>query len=532
MKKLSALFILVFLFLSWTLLVASVQDNLWQDNGDGSISPRSGKSVTIDTTSVPSDLIAASAFLGDKTKRYVEAHDSDHTIVVVNKGAYTVPFTIGSETFLLKTATEIDIDTDLDSGVTEAGVDYCIYAVSGVTNANTLGFVVSKNTTWPSTYTADTSTKIGGFHTLSVAVGTIASHTLTDYAVKDILPASIWDLKHRPRSAPAGMVYSDGANIWVDIYLASGTGANTVSANGGTISDSRDWLSFVDDFAAVKKQLLSDPEFQIIAEGSNQQTNIVGSADPVTTGGHVDTAARRMISNIGCEDCCGAMWQWLRDQSFRCDPDGTVQAASKTATIYHAAAPGGNPVYLKYGPGRPYLCCNMANDAADKVITLGSAYTLYIRHDADAAVGGYQVYFDEDASQPGRLLAALPGLKNEFLPTSNPNFFLQVTHNAAPATPGVAITFDDGADERLEFISPTAANGTLDLALNSQTFNWYALPGSKGQLYRQGSYGDIKLLAGGAWGYGSFCGSRSRSADFSRWRTSSSFGGRGRSEPL
>ncbi|MCK9597720.1 MAG: right-handed parallel beta-helix repeat-containing protein [Sphaerochaeta sp.] len=49
MKKLSALFILAFLFFSWTLLVASVQDDLWQDNGDGSISPRSGKSVTIGT---------------------------------------------------------------------------------------------------------------------------------------------------------------------------------------------------------------------------------------------------------------------------------------------------------------------------------------------------------------------------------------------------------------------------------------------------------------------------------------------------
>jgi len=50
MKKLSALFILAFLFFSWTLLVASVQDDLWQDNGDGSISPRSGKSVTMGAT--------------------------------------------------------------------------------------------------------------------------------------------------------------------------------------------------------------------------------------------------------------------------------------------------------------------------------------------------------------------------------------------------------------------------------------------------------------------------------------------------
>jgi hypothetical protein len=31
------------------------------------------------------------------------------------------------------------------------------------------------------------------------------------------------------------------------------------------------------------------------------------------------TYGGRMISYIGCEDCCGAMWQWLRTQSFRSD---------------------------------------------------------------------------------------------------------------------------------------------------------------------------------------------------------------------
>ena len=47
--------------------------------------------------------------------------------------------------------------------------------------------------------------------------------------------------------------------------------------------------------------------------GANQGTNITGSADPNTTTGHVDTASRRMISNIGCEDTCGAYWQWGSD---------------------------------------------------------------------------------------------------------------------------------------------------------------------------------------------------------------------------
>ena len=41
--------------------------------------------------------------------------------------------------------------------------------------------------------------------------------------------------------------------------------------------------------------------------------NIAGSNDPGTTGGHKDTAGRRMISNYGVEDCCGVLWQWTKD---------------------------------------------------------------------------------------------------------------------------------------------------------------------------------------------------------------------------
>ncbi len=417
--------------------------------------------------------------------------------------------------------------TDYTQAANRAGVDFFIYACTPE-SGTAPKILISANSTVPDGYDADTSRKIGGFHCLCANAGTISGHSLTGFAAGDILPASIWDLKWRPRSlSPAGMVFDEKSRIWVDIYLASGTGASTASAFGATISDNRNWMDFVDDGGAVGKRLLTDHEFQLAAAGSNEETNIAGSADPVTTGGHSDTASRRMISNIGCEDMCGAMWQWLLDQSFRCDPDGTSQAATKTLTITHAASPGGNPVYLKFGPdGEPYLCCNMATDAADKILTFGSAYTLIIKHDANAATGGYQVYFDEDATQPARLLCALPGLKNEFIRTSNPNYWLQITYNAAPATPGVAISYDDGSDERLEFTSPTSANGTLDLALNSQIFAYYDLPGSKGSIYRQGTYGDIKLLAGAVWDRGSYCGSRARCANSSRWNANTNIGGR------
>jgi len=65
----------------------------------------------------------------------------------------------------------------------------------------------------------------------------------------------------------------------------------------------------------VCKQLLSDEEFTSSALGGNELTNINGSADQTSVGGHVDTLSKRMISFIGCEEMCGYLWQWLRNVS-------------------------------------------------------------------------------------------------------------------------------------------------------------------------------------------------------------------------
>ena len=296
----------------------------------------------------------------------------------------------------------------LDTGSISNGKDYYVYACN---NSGSLVFKVSLASTYPDGFNASTSRKIGGFHTLCVSVGTISGHTLTGYVANDILPASVWDLKHRPVSEPAGMVYVEAIDKWVDIYLASGTGASTVSAYGGTISDTRNWMDFVDDGGAVKKRLLYDYEFQIAAGGSNEETNIAGSEDPVTTGGHSDTADRRMISNYGLEDMCGVMWQWLLDQSYRFDG-----AANHT----HQVTVSGDP---------------------------------------------------------------------QTVTTGNPS------GDVAPA------------------------------------FSFYDLPGSKGSLYKQGTYGDIKLLGGGDWDSATSCGSRGRNAHNFRWGTYTVVGGRFLSEP-
>ena len=205
--------------------------------------------------------------------------------------------------------------TDYRTAANRAGKDFYIYAcVPGSGSAPTIK--LSANSTTPSGYSASTSRKIGGFHGLCVAVGTISGHTLTGFVAGDVLPASIWDLNFKPKFAnPEGMVFSEGINRWVDIYLASGTGSSTASVYGASITDTRDWNDFTDDGGAVKKKMLTDPEFQVIATGSNEGTNIYGSGDPGTTGGHIDTASRRMISNIGVEDACGVEWQWLDEHA-------------------------------------------------------------------------------------------------------------------------------------------------------------------------------------------------------------------------
>lgn len=288
-----------------------------------------------------------------------------------------------SDFYLAATNIDLSVASNWDSVATDytiaanrAGKDFYIYAVPGK-------FLLSANSTVPTGYTTSSSRKIGGFHCLCLSVGTISGHDLSGFLTGDILPASIWDLNFRSSGLQNGMAYIAPLDSWWMIYLQSNTGASTGSVFGATITNNRNWMDFVDDLGAVGLRLPTDAEFQIASDGSNQQTNIAGSADPVTTGGHVDTSSRRMISSYGLEDCCGVVWQWLSDQSYQ-------------------------------------------NDVA-----------------------------------------------------------------------------------------------------YSATFGYYSLPGSKGQLYRQSTTGDVKLLAGGGWSDVTYCGSRSRTANSARWYTYAYFGARG-----
>lgn len=233
----------------------------------------------------------------------------------------------------VKEDTNYNIYELLDTGIASltAGTDYYIYAVAKDTaNAETSEIIksvelkVSLNSTFPSGYNAANSRKIGGFHTLCIAVTEANapilpanslwdSHPAIGYNAGDIIPNSVWCLSNRPQSEPEGMAYVDLIDKWVDIYKQSGTGKSTKSAYGATVTDNRQPINHQWDLQLVNKRPATDCDFTIFAEGSNQKTAIYGSAapNPKTTGGHTDTAGKRMISGYFIEECCGYMWEYL-----------------------------------------------------------------------------------------------------------------------------------------------------------------------------------------------------------------------------
>lgn len=214
-----------------------------------------------------------------------------------------------------------------------AGKDVYIYALAG--SGTEPDFVLSLNSTVPTGYTAENSRKIGGFHCLCKDVGIIEGHALSGYVAGDILPATRWDLEHRPKGNPEGFAYEELTDCWIAIYLPSWDGTKLVSVYNGVIADgssAKKWHgeAFYEQFVKQGMRLVWRHEFQMGAKGSNEQTNIQGSSDPNTTGGHVDTAGRRMISNIGLEDCCGVLWQFAMDLGF-------AGGSGWTNSVYHSA---------------------------------------------------------------------------------------------------------------------------------------------------------------------------------------------------
>lgn len=370
--------------------------------GSAEIDSLNGKSATIDsitgttatiTTVTATELISRSfaalpvcymrdsCFIGAKTTLTVPSH------LYVN---------VGNLGFIQESSSTIDIskaaawdDSTYATATKRKGKDFYIYACQSDTSVPKI--VLSANSTVPTGYTASNSRKVGGFHCECADVGTISGHPLSGYVAGDILPASVWDLRHRPVSSPEGMVW-DG-HEWVDIYLASWSGSALVSEYGGVICDGESSKKFngelfVEEFAKANKHLPSRDAFVAFAKGSNEMTNINGNADPNTTGGHKDTAGRRMISNIGCEDCCGVLWQWASNieghpNNYYLDITGQHMQGSQGSTAQTSSNEGAHWLYGYDWQNDGRSTANITVDGAMNLY--GKSYGVLAR----ALVGGY-----------------------------------------------------------------------------------------------------------------------------------------------
>ena len=253
------------------------------------------------------------------------------SIPTPNKTKITIPantqVNIGNKGYISISDTVLELSS-VGTATERQGKDVYIYACQPAdTNSTIPVFVLSMNSTVPNGYTANNSRKIGGFHCLCRNVGTISGHAASGYVIGDIIPISVWDLLHRAQSENEGMIWADFDGRWYDIYLAGVVGGKLVSQYGAIIADGSsspayNGEKFVEEFAKVKKRPLYRNEFMVLAKGSNEGTNIYGSSDPNTAGGHNDTAGRAMISNYFMEEMCGALYQWGAD-TFEYYPGAT-----------------------------------------------------------------------------------------------------------------------------------------------------------------------------------------------------------------
>lgn len=246
---------------------------------------------------------------------------SAKTSITINPMALTINGStydlIDAKTLSLNDSSSWDSST-YATAANRAGKDFYIYACQP-TSGTSPNIILSANGTVPTGYTALTSRKIGGFHCECLHVGTVTDgNPMNGYATGDIIPYSIWDLKHRPKCSPEGMVYVKPLNVWISIYLMSWDGSKLVSTYNGVQADGASakafsGTEFAEYLARANMRLPKYDEYVIFAKGIEECVNVKGSADVNTTGGHYTTNSKRIVSNYGIEDCAGVIWQWLSD---------------------------------------------------------------------------------------------------------------------------------------------------------------------------------------------------------------------------
>jgi len=256
-------------------------------------------------------------------------------------------------------AAQVDFDPVLeanrDSSFTALAVGDDIYIYATQYASGTAKIVSSKNSTFPTGYTATNSRKIGGFHygrarvvdvngtPIDGAGAVYGADVTTPWEANvtngAIVPNSCWDLQNRPTCDPTGM--AKVGNFWVDIYLASANVAPVVtngklsagtsqSAYGGTPLTGTELLNqylFNELASRTGKRLLSLSEHHQISEGSpqgNGADNINAWSATTNPGRAITGTVVNAISANNFIDCVGNVWEWLDE--FMQKPTGATPA--------------------------------------------------------------------------------------------------------------------------------------------------------------------------------------------------------------
>jgi hypothetical protein len=160
---------------------------------------------------------------------------------------------------------------------------------------------------------------------------------------------------------------------------------------------------------------------------------------------------------------------------------GSAPYAANTLAITDQDTPDGNPIYVKLtDDGQAYLACNIAADTVDKAVALSGGGKVIVKHDASAASGGYQLYCDDDAAATARLQINNSLLALDVFIKSSCGRLIKITHSATAAADGVALNYDDGADDRIE--GELAGNASITATSEVQGWKSVTPAGSNAQV--------------------------------------------------
>lgn len=225
----------------------------------------------------------------------------------------------------LKTATEFDPVANSDGSFSSLalGDDISWYAAHPSIPGTQPDIVFTKNSTYPTGYSADDSRKHGGFHFgRTRALADRYNDTAT--IVTEILENGVWCQKNRPWPAdPAGMVKLP-SGIWVDIYLASADGGawpadkhlSKYGVNPLTGTEGYSYKDYIMLAGRSGKRLPSIAEWLEGAYGSPQghdADNDAAWSYTSNTGRQVTGYVEQAVSCHGLVDCAGNVYEVLTE---------------------------------------------------------------------------------------------------------------------------------------------------------------------------------------------------------------------------